>query len=174
MLPTIAGGASMQKGGCESAPDRAMQEARTLLCGEWRGSAWVELQPGRRDELEVEITVSSKADGSALLLDVSYGVRRPAAAGQPDLHDEMAVLSFDEEAQAYRFDIFFSSGRRETGSGRLDGAVLEILGSIREGGRRRLTLDRSDPDEWREKAEIAADGARWRTYYDSRLLRRVR
>jgi hypothetical protein len=147
-----------------------MEQALNLLQGRWRGTAWVELEVGHRQELDVTILAEAKAEGTALLLDVAFSVTGPRA-DERGPHNEIAVLYFDEKAQAYRFDVYFASGRRESGEGRLEAGVLQVVSVISGGGSRRLTIDRSRPDEWRETGERSDDGSRWRTYYDSRLRR---
>ncbi len=143
-----------------------------LLEGQWRGSGSIDLGPKGRFTLACTLTVASKADGTALLMDAAYSLTPQGQGTEGPLHGEIAVLSFDPAAREYRFDIFYADGRHETGSGRLDGRVLRIVSPLPDGGFRRLSLDLSEAGVYHETGERSRDRLAWQVYSDI-VLKRV-
>lgn len=77
------------------------------LIGEWRGSGWTLLPNGSRHTFESSEIVQSKLSGNALLVE-----GRHSETGHPDriVHDAMAMLTWDNRANGYRFRTALASG----------------------------------------------------------------
>lgn len=76
------------------------------LVGEWRGSGWMVQQGGERSEFTSREIVTPRLSGAALLVEGQH--RAPDGT---IVHDAMAMLTWDEAADGYRFRSTVAPGR---------------------------------------------------------------
>jgi hypothetical protein len=167
----LAGAMAAPPGEDARALHDAMDRLAELLVGRWQGSFRLDLGKPPSYDVSSTFTAATRADGTLLVLDVSYTL---TAAGQPPdstPHGELALLFFDPVEKTYRFELYFADGTRETGFARLEGPILRVTTAVSGGGFRRLTIDRSVSDVWHETGERSSDGVTWRTYLDARFQR---
>lgn len=77
------------------------------LVGEWRGSGWMLLPDGKREQFESLERVTLRLGGHALLVE-----GRHHAVGDPSriVHDAMAMVVWDARSKALRFRTALASG----------------------------------------------------------------
>jgi hypothetical protein len=156
----------------ESAAQRqAMDRVASALDGRWQGAFRLDLDESSQFDVSTTFTVTRKADGTVLLFDIEYTSSKAGHPPDGALHGELALLSYDPIEKVYRFDLHFADGRHETGPATFKDSVLRITNTLPDGGRRRLIIDRRDPDVWHETGERSADGTSWRKYLDAEFKR---
>lgn len=156
-------------------PAAVQREAMKRLdswAGQWRGSGWILIWPSRtRQEFTITETVQSKLGGRVLLVEGLGRGKDPASGAEVDTHVTLAVLSYDEKAQTYRFRTHEASGRaldaeaRPTDGGLEWGFRDEVSGSTI-----RFTI-RLDGNRWHEVGEASRDGKTWHKFLEMTLER---
>lgn len=72
--------------------------------GEWKGEAWTQMGPVKRETVHMTETIKSHLDGTVILVE---GVGRRGGSG-PDkgeiVHNAFAVVSYDSKAGKYRWN----------------------------------------------------------------------
>jgi hypothetical protein len=156
----------------ESADQRqAMDRVASALEGRWEGEFRLDLDETSQFDVSTTFTVTRKADGTVLVLDVEYRIAKVGHPADNAPHGELALLFFDPVEKVYRFDLHFADGRHEAGTATFENSVLRITNDLPDGGLRRLIIDRRDPETWRETGARSADGTSWRTYLDAEFKR---
>ncbi len=152
-------------------PPTAQLEAMARLrymVGEWKGSGWIEMQPGQRLEFRGGERVQEKLGGLALLVEGRFTGRPPGAAEDVPVHTTLAVISYDPRTRKYEFDTWLATGT--SGEHELtvtdDGWHWEIR---YPGGAVRYTFRRGPQGEWIEIGERSTDGASWTTFFEMTL-----
>jgi hypothetical protein len=149
----------------------ALARVVSLLEGRWVGSGTLAFDPQRQYAVSIDLTAAPKSDATVLLLEAAYTLTPRSAPHQPTSHDEVAVFSFNDGAQRLQVDIFFADGHHEAGTVTVEDTLLRLTTPLPAGGTRRITIDRSSPDEWHEIGERSTDGKAWQTYFESKTTR---
>jgi len=111
LAATIASPAAAQSNPAPAAAETAAKAERMApfnwLVGEWRGSGWALGPDGKRHMFDAHEVVTLKLSGQALLVEGKH-----FEAGKPDRvdHDALAMLTWDNRANGYRFRTGLSSG----------------------------------------------------------------
>lgn len=149
----------------------AMQKL-TPWAGQWRGSGWVLTWPSRtRQEFTITETVQSKLGGRVLLVEGLGRGKDPSSGAEIDTHVTLAVLSYDEKAQTYRFRTHEASGRALDAEARpIDGGLEWGFRDEDSGSTIRFTI-RLDGNRWHEVGEASRDGKTWHKFLEMTLER---
>jgi hypothetical protein len=145
----------------------AMAKLRYMV-GEWKGTGWIEMQPGQRLEFRGGERVQEKLGGLALLVEGRFTARPPGAAEEIPVHTTLAVLSFDPREKKYLFDTWLATGT--SGDHELvltEGGWYWELRHPR--GLVRYTFTRGPQGEWIEVGERSADRATWTKFFEMTL-----
>ena len=110
VLPATAGAPPANASPTERRSNAAMTQRMaplSPLIGEWRGSGWMLMPDGKRQEFVSSETVTARLSGSALLIE-----GRHTAPGnlQQIVHDAMAMVTWDSRAGTYRFRSALANG----------------------------------------------------------------
>jgi hypothetical protein len=178
LLLLLAAGAVEAQPAAEPKQEPAVQrEAMKRLdnwAGNWRGSGWILTGPSRtRQEFTITETVQSKLGGRVLLVEGLGRGKDPASGAEVDVHVTLAVLSYDEKAQVYRFRTHEAAGRaldaqaQPTDSGLEWGFRDEATGATI-----RFTI-RLDGNRWHEVGEATRDGKTWHKFLEMTLERQA-
>jgi hypothetical protein len=153
----------------------AQREAMKRLdawVGQWQGSGWVLEGPSRnRQEFTITETVQSKLGGRTLLVEGVGRGKDPKTGAEVDTHNTLAVLSYDEKAQTYRFRTHEARGRA------LDAEAKPIEGGLEWGFRDETTgatirfTIHLDGNRWHEVGEATRDGKTWHKFLEMTLQR---
>lgn len=165
----------------ESAPARPQDPAAVQLeamkklapwAGQWRGSGWILTWPSRtRQEFTITETVQSKLGGKVLLVEGLGRGKDPASGAEVDTHVTLAVLSYDEKSQTYRFRTHEASGRALDAEAKtIDGGLEWGFRDDASGSTIRFTIH-LDGNRWHEVGEASRDGKTWHKFLEMTLER---
>jgi hypothetical protein len=138
-----------------------------FLEGQWKGTAWMQMGPQKKEALQTE-TVQWHANGTVLTID---GLGVDAADPKVKVHQAYATISYDLAGQRYRMQAF-------KGDGQLVEADFKVLddGSIQWGfqhpkaGHIRYHI-RLEDGKWVETGESSRDGQTWTPFFSTKLTR---
>ncbi len=147
----------------------AADEMRRLdfLAGEWKGEAWAQMGPEKKEHILQHERVQPKLGGQVLLVE---GLGK-SPEGKV-VHDALAVISWNEEKKTYRFATWVA-GRPE-GETTLDliGPNTAVWAMETPRGRMRYTIRLIEKGEWNEIGEFSRDdGATWLKFFEMTLTK---
>lgn len=153
-----------------TAHQEAIQEV-DFMVGTWEGTGWMQMSPDRRATLNSKEIVEKKLDGTMLLIE---GLHTTDVEGAPEpvvIHHAMAMLTYDPEAETYRFRSALASGRTGNFEGRAENGTF-VWGFDDANGRIRYTITLNEAGEWFEIGEMSRDGgATWFQFFEMTLRR---
>lgn len=151
-----------------SASGDALQAAmRPLLgmVGRWEGTGWSRRGPGEPEHFTSIELIESRLDGRVLLVEgIHYNEAGELA------HHAFATISYDPEAELYRFSSHTAEGRSGIFDGRVEDGKFIWGMEIPGRGRARYTLSLAD-GKWEEIGEFSADGESWGQFFSMELER---
>jgi hypothetical protein len=145
------------------------QEMKKLdfLVGNWEGEGWMDVN-GQRASFTSNEKVQSKLDGTILTIE---GLHKSKAAGKEEpriVHNALAVISYDEPANGYRFSSYLADGRAGVYKGSVqDGTFIWLLEIPR--GKMQYKIQLNEKGEWSEVGEYSPDGTSWRKIFEMTL-----
>jgi hypothetical protein len=156
-------------------PAAALAEMKKLdfMVGQWQGEGWIETGAGNRSTFKGTESVQRKLDGTALLVEGVHRGRMGNSAEEVIVHNALAVISWDDRTQLYRFRASLADGRYTDAEARLtDGA---LVWGFRQGERLsiRFTIRINEAGDWLEVGEMSPDGSNWRKFFEM-TMRRVK
>lgn len=139
-----------------------------FLSGHWKGEAWILMGKEKSWAVQRE-WVAPKAGGKVLLIE-GLGKEKLADGGEGKVvHEALAVVSWDAEKKAYRFEPYVAGRPNVSGA-------LEVLGENRiawgyttERGRVRFTISLTPEGAWHEVGEATRDGQSWVKFFEMTL-----
>jgi hypothetical protein len=150
------------------AQKEAMQKV-AFLVGQWKGTGWMMMGPGRRDEFLSTETVESRLDGLVLIIEGVHESSDPARKGLV-VHHALAELSWDARASGYRFRSHLATGEESDFPGKVvDGAFVWNLDT--PVGKMRYTIKLDAQGRWSESGERSTDGQTWQPFFGMTLDR---
>jgi len=155
-------------------PPPAQVEAMGKLAhwvGDWKGHGWATAGPGQRREFTITEKVQRKIGGTVLLFE-GRGTDRDGGTGKEVVvHDALAVVSYDEHAQRYRWRAHDIRGQALDVEPKLiEGGVRWDFRNQQAGVEIRFTI-RLDEERWHEVGEVSRDGKTWDQFLEMDLQR---
>lgn len=148
----------------------ATPEAMSRLAhwaGRWQGEGWIRMGPGEPVRIESEEWVESRLDGAALVIE---GLHHSQADGRM-VHHALALLSWDDKAETYRFRTHVAGRGPGDFTGRMeDGAFIwgGPMGGPAGAGEMRYTIHLED-GTWHEVGDFSRDGETWNRFFEMTL-----
>jgi hypothetical protein len=151
------------------ATQREHMKKLDFMIGRWKGEGWIDRDGQRRTFAGTE-TVQGKLGGIALLVE---GLFKGKVAGQDEevtVHETLAVISYDEKANTYRFRTYLASGQSGDHELQLDENGWR-WGMKYPQAELRYTFKLTGKGEWFEIGEFSPDGQSWRQFFEMTLRR---
>ena len=159
----VSAGAQAQPASSPAALEK--MKALEFLAGEWRGDAWMQMGPDRRETAQQHELVEWKAGGEVLLIQ-----GRGESEGKP-VHQAMATITWDPRASRHEMWTY----RAGSGSVRPSIEVGDrrvVWGFDVPNGKVRYTITLDAEGRWVEIGEHSADGgSTWRQFFGMTLRR---
>lgn len=141
-------------------------EALPDLEGRWRGGGWMRRGPQEPQHFVSEEIVESKLGGQILLIE---GIHHAQEDPSREMFHAFALLSYDPEADCYRFRSHTGEGQDSEFEARIEDGAF-VWGHEARGGRIRYVI-RIQEDRWEEVGEFSSDGETWRQFFEMKLDR---
>ncbi len=143
-----------------------------FLVGEWKGEAWTQMGPGKRELVIQTEKVTAKAGGKTLLVE-GLGRRKmeDGSAGEV-VHDAIALIAWDKAKSTYRF--IGHVAQRESVDTALDmtGPNTLVWGVDTPQGKARFTIRLNEQGQWNEVGEFSRDGGtNWMKFMEMTLTK---
>ena len=155
-----------------SAPNQpAAMKKLDFLVGQWQGEGWIMFGRDDRRTFRQSETVLPKVEGNVLMIE-GLGKGKIANKGKEvTIHSAFAVISFDKEANVYRWRAF-----------RADGVSFDVIPQVTDksvvwgfkdarAGDIRFTIKLNEKDQWVETGELSRDGKTWNQFFEMTLNR---
>ncbi len=140
-----------------------------FLVGDWTGEGWMDMR-GQRASFRSSERVESRIDGLALLIEGTHTADIPGRSEPLVVHHALAMLTFDQDSDRYRFNTQVHSGGTGVYSGYFeDGAFVWEMTQGPSQVRYVIRLD--DDGQWVETGERSADGQTWTQFFEMTLSR---
>lgn len=148
---------------------RAHMEQVHFLEGEWVGEGWFSTGPEQRQTFRSRESVVKRLDGMVLIIEGVHESLEKETKGEV-VHHALAILSWDPDAEIYRFRSHMANGRGGDFTGTIvDGAFVWTIEHPR--GTIRYTIRLTDDGHWSEIGERSADGETWSPFFGMELER---
>lgn len=129
-----------------------------FLVGDWKGNAWMMGRDGKRMDCTQTEDVEFKLDNTAILVE-GKGVKDGKV-----VHDALAVITWNKDAQNYKFQSYLNSGRNGTFPAELkDGKLTWLLNETT-----RYVVHINDKGQWYETGETFREG-KWMQFMEMTL-----
>lgn len=142
-----------------------------FLVGEWKGEAWIQMGPGKRENVIQTEKVTKKAGGKVLLVE-GLGKKKleDGTAGEV-AHDAIALISWDNAKSTYRF--IGHVAQQESVDTALDMTAPNTLvwGRDTPQGKVRFTIRLTEQGQWNEVGEFSRDGTAWMKFMEMTLTK---
>ncbi len=140
--------------------------------GEWTGAGWASGREGQRHEFTITETVQRKIGGAILLVE-GLGTSKNEATGEDMVtHDALAVLSYDDKVNCYRWRAHDNRGQSiDTQPKVAEGTMEWTLRNEEAAMSMRFTIKIAG-DQWHEIGELSRDGKTWNTFMEMSLRRK--
>jgi hypothetical protein len=138
-----------------------------FLVGEWRGEAWIQMGPERRDTVAQRESVEWRVAGEVLL------IQGTGLQGEKTVHSALATLAWDPARQAYTMWTY-AAGRGSLQPEVEVGEDHSLVWSFTVPGGGRQVRYRARLDEqgrWVETGETSTDGQTWHPFMGMTLVR---
>lgn len=145
-----------------------MKKAEWML-GEWKGTASIQMGPGKPQLVHQTERVQSKLGGKVLVID-GLGKRKNDDGTLGDVvHEALGVISWDEKKNAYRFDAWTARDGYVEASMTIGDRVATWGFDTPGGGKIRYTIKQTEKGEWNEVGEFSRDGNSWMKFFEMTL-----
>lgn len=152
---------------CKTGEPKLEEPFRSMV-GEWRGSGWVEMQPGSREHFDMWELIRCSLSGQVLLI---QGLGRAAAGDNEPVHQSLGVISFDRAKGVHRMRAY-TAGRDPVDSDMPVAADGTVTWGFDQGPVKvRFRIELSGGDAWRETGEASYQGGPWRKFFEMNLSR---
>ncbi len=140
--------------------------------GHWKGEGSMQMGPGEPKKTIVDERIESKLDGIILLIEGVGKATDPATKKESIVHHALAVLSFDQVTDKYRFRTYLNDGRSAD-------AWLTVISenkyqwgfdTPRGKTRYNIVIDPSK-NTWNEIGEYSSDGTTWMNFFEMNLVK---
>ena len=142
-----------------------------FLIGEWKGEAWIQMGPNKRENVIQTEKVTPTAGGKVLLVE-GLGRRKMEDGTAGDVvHDAIAMISWDKAKSTYRF--IGHVAQQESVDSSLDMTAPNTLvwGMDTPQGKVRFTIRLTEKGQWNEVGEFSRDGTNWMKFFEMTLTK---
>lgn len=146
---------------------REAMESVAFLVGEWEGEGWMEMGGGQATFRSTE-SVESRLDGLALIIEGHHQTDVPGRAEPMVIHHAVAMLTYDSDAEIYRFNSQVHRG----GTGRFEGRMVDdafVWGMTMGGAQIRYTIRIDEEGRWHEIGERSTGDETWTQFFEMTL-----
>ena len=142
-----------------------------FLIGEWKGEAWIQMGPGKREHVIQTEKVTAKAGGKVLLVEGLGRKKLEDGTAGDAVHDAIALISWDKDKSTYRF--IGHVAQQESVDTALDMTAPDTLvwGRDTPQGKIRFTIRLNEKGQWSEVGEFSRDGTAWMKFMEMTLTR---
>jgi hypothetical protein len=168
LLVSLAGGTLAQPPA--PTPDAQLEQMEKIawLAGSWEGEGWAELRPGDRHHFRGSETVESRLGGLVLVVE---GVHRKPD-GDEVVHHAFGMLTWDDDAELFRFRTQLADGRASDATGRFEDGAFVWAPQAPPGMELRYVIREDENGDWFEIGEVSRDGGEsWKQFFEMRLER---
>lgn len=146
--------------------------ALTHWVGHWKGESLTRMGPGEPKKATVDEHIESRLEGAILLIEGIGKITDPNTKHETIVHHALAILSYDQAAQQYKFRSYLNNGRSTDAWFNVISDTQYQWGFDTPRGPTRYTIT-IDPIKktWTETGEFSADGKNWTKYIDMNLTR---
>jgi hypothetical protein len=139
-------------------PQAEAMKKLDFLVGEWKGEGWVVTREGKRETFSSTELIRKKLLGTALLIE-----------GTHTGFEAIAVVTYDANAQQYRWRSFTSRGGGVDAEAKLTGErTLQWYPSANS----RYTIAIGETGQWKEVGEYSRDeGKTWTQFFEMSVQR---
>lgn len=142
-----------------------------FLVGEWKGDAWIQMGPGKRESVIQTEKVTAKAGGKVLLVEgVGRKQLEDGTAGEV-VHDAIALISWNKAKSTYRFNAHVAQQESVDTTLDLTAPNTLVWGFDTPQGKIRYTIRLTEKGQWNEVGEFSRDGAKWMKFFDMTLTK---
>lgn len=136
-----------------------------FLEGTWKGTGWILMQQGKREEFNQTEHVAFRLGGLVLQID---GEGRKATGEL--IHQAFATMAIDPDGKTCHFRAY-NQGRFVDAPCQLPSAGLMQWSLDLPRGKTRYTITLTPSGEWHEVGEFSLDGKDWRKTFEMTLTR---
>ena len=143
-----------------------------FLIGEWKGEAWIQMGPGKRENVIQTEKVTPKAGGKVLLVEGLGRKKLEDGTAGDVVHDAIALISWDKAKSTYRF--IGHVAQQESVDTTLDMTAANTLVwglDTPQGGKVRYTIRLNEKGQWNEVGEFSRDGTNWMKFFEMTLTK---
>ncbi len=149
-----------------------MMKRVAFLAGNWSGEGWMMFGPGQKRTFTGTETVTSKLDGTVLVIEGLHKAAGTAGGPERVIHNALAVVSFDPVTKKFKFQSYLADGRNTAAEAEAPekNTFIWWLKDAR-GGTSRFTIRLDDRGDWVEIGEYSMDGKTWRQFFEMKMRR---
>jgi hypothetical protein len=142
-----------------------------FLIGEWKGEAWIQMGPGKRETVIQTEKVTPKAGGKVLLVEGLGRKKLEDGTAGDVVHDAIAMISWDKARSTYRF--IGHVAQQESVDSPLDMTAPNtfVWGMDTPQGKVRFTIRLNEKGQWNEVGEFSRDGTTWMKFMEMTLTK---
>jgi hypothetical protein len=141
-----------------------------LWVGEWKGTGWATIGRDERHEFTIVEKVQRKVGGRVLLVE-GRGTKKAENGEDVVVHEALAVVSYDDKAQRYRWQAHDLRGQAiDVEPKVVEGGIEWGLKSEDRGVSVLFTI-KFDEQRWHEIGETSTDGKTWHKFLEMTLQR---
>jgi hypothetical protein len=154
-----------------AAPAPAADEMRKVdfLIGEWKGEAWFQMGPGKREYALQHEKVTPRAGGAALQIEGTGRHKKEDGTAGDVIHDAFAMLRWDDNAKQFRFSTAVAGRGTAEPSFEVTATNRAVWKMELPQGKMRYTISLNDKGEWFEIGEFSRDGEKWVQFFEMTL-----
>lgn len=141
------------------------------MVGDWKGSASIQMGPGKPRSVMQSEHVQSKLGGEILVIDGLGKQKNDDGSIGEVVHEAFGVISWDGRKNAYRFDAWTAHDGYVEASIDIGERGATWGFDTPGGGRIRYTITRTDKGEWNEIGEFSRDGKAWMKFFEMTLAK---
>ena len=130
-----------------------------FLVGNWKGTGWMQMGPGQRNETFVTESVQSKLGGRVFVIE---GLGRARSDGNSEgrvVHNAFAFLFYDQESSRFRMRAFLANGQSVDAETNYKDGVFEWSFQVPQ-GRIQYRIRLNEKQQWYEEGSITLDGGK--------------
>lgn len=151
---------------------REKMKAFSSWVGDWKGEGAMQMGPGEPKKSTVVEKLEYRLGGTVLLIEGKGTAPNPSTGNEEIVHHALAVLSYDAEANEYKFKSYLYDGRSTDAWFKIIADNKFQWGFSMPRGQMRYDIALEDDGRtWRETGEFSADGKAWHPVFKMNLTK---